>query len=816
MPELASDLSTTSLSQTNSTWNTLYSYDDGLIYLHLRNNDLLKFSFHLDGSLNSTENLENLQEVTPLTSPPPNTKLFLLNNNLYGLTSKNLSQSLSLSLSLSLDIHENEDKDICGDGQLDLVKYENDEWTNEWSSMNYTNIDDSSFYQDSTILTDYTAKDTVFIYGGLCSSTGLISNRLISLNITNGSFYNVTTSTKPQAFYGASNLAAPNVQNQLIFGGNLNKGWLDMNQLATWNFASGWSFKLITKLALSSKELTINSRINALTLPLFKPLLTGLSITSDFTIDEVLMIGGTMNEKASTPTYAKLNMVTNDVYWNTTGMDNENTLNLSQVLGAATVFSTLIVINSTSIALGESDIKSRRDSDSLQQYQINLYDVDTLKSVDNLKDHIESLFSSKSSYSTSKRNAIILGTILPISSIIIIAVVVYYFYMKKRRKGGNRYEKDELASQYYDNNNELDYSFDYLPHQPPMSHIQPPYINNDHSDSASTLSGATSITSWMRKRQDFEKQRIRASFLASNDTLNIVDDESGETTFERMTMDGDYDRYDITQKEKHQRGAQRAAGDSSNDLAVAAAATAAEKEEEEEDDEQNEEQYGEDNEDATEEDLGYHSRFSPSRNAYSESPLLHKSIRNLRKKYSFTKTPPTSPCSEARPKHPVKYRSLRTTKLEHLFPNDAIDGPQVSNKVTRPGTLHECGSDVTSLDDKFDVQVLVSSKRRSILRIVNPDDNDEDKEVEEEQEEEEKEKEIYNEDYSNKYDCDYPDKQKEETGDGKAPTHMELADLCDVMFNNDLGSGARDSPRHQQLRQRIPSGEKDKDDEEDD
>lgn len=205
----------------NKSWKTLYSYDTGKIYLHLKNNELVSLDFSIVNK--DITNYSNNQQVKTLSTPPVNSTLFLLNDELYALTSKH--------------VVDDDDKDLCGQGSVSIVKYieENNSWDDETIiDFNFDDISDSSFYQYQTILTNPTNNNTIFVYGGECN--GEISNRLISIDFDTGNVNNISTSTKPQAFYGASNILAPIPQSQLIIGGELNQGWLNMYQLATWDF----------------------------------------------------------------------------------------------------------------------------------------------------------------------------------------------------------------------------------------------------------------------------------------------------------------------------------------------------------------------------------------------------------------------------------------------------------------------------------------------------------------------------------------------------------------------------------------------------
>lgn len=666
----------------NKSWKTLYSYDTGKIYLHLKNNELVSLDFSIVNK--DITNYSNNQQVKTLSTPPVNSTLFLLNDELYALTSKH--------------VDDDDDKDLCGQGSVSIVKYieENNSWDDETIiDFNFDDISDSSFYQYQTILTNPTNNNTIFVYGGECN--GEISNRLISIDFDTGNVNNISTSTKPQAFYGASNILAPIPQSQLIIGGELNQGWLNMYQLATWDFLSGWSFKQVK--ALANHEV-VNSRNFPLLLPIFNPVANETTVNDDLRIDQVLMIGGELSaddDQEVSPTYAKLSMVSNAWVWNTT--QTEYNLSYDEIIGAATIFNTLVVINSTD----SNSIK--RDDDG---YRLNLYDAETFKPVESLKLNTQNILLNPNAHSSSgdhhTTEKIVLGTILPIFAIVL--GVIVFFYLRRRRRKQKQLEEEQ--QQY----NEIDYKYGYL--APPESIPRPIY--HQLNDSNSTLSGA-SIDSWMKKRQDYDKRKLRNSYLASNDTLNTVDDEDTHS------------------------------GSQYN-----------------EDDHQDE---------PGEQDLGQSNNLL---HPLSKTTPHHKPSKNLKKSFSFSKSPPSTPIGKFK-----RYQSLKESSSESMIPEDSTtDG---SNQEP----IH---SDATSLDDQMDVQVLVSSKRRSILRVVNPDlleeeehdDNDKGSETPEKQS-------IIRED------------EGEEEFDLSQVLNQHFEKINDVC---DTSSGSDNS-----LRQRIPSGQLD-------
>ncbi|RLV89574.1 hypothetical protein JA1_005091 [Spathaspora sp. JA1] len=620
-----------STSNNNQSWNTLYDYTNGKIYIHLKNNDLLGLNFSLagfQGDQINTLNLKNNQVIETLPSPPDKSTLFLLQGKLYALTS-----SASKS-----------GRDLCGDGILSIVEFSNNNW-NKVINLNYDNIKDASFYRFPTILTDPSYNNTIYFYGGLCEQSNSISNRLLSLEIDSQKLSTILTSITPQAFYGAGNLLAPTTQSQLVIGGQSSSGWLNMYQLATWNFEAGWSFEQVSK-----SNTMINSRKFPLLLPLFNPMGNISSIQDSFKLNQVLLIGGESGAGQATPAFAKLALDSNKWYWNSTMETNE--IAYGDISGAATIFNTLVVVNST-------NTNKKRD---VSQYHINLFDTNTFQPVSSLKENTQVIQTSNtvpssssptntakpsSSDNSSFEKKVVMGTVFPVVFISIVIGIVAFFMIKRRRRN--------QEARY----NDLDYKFGYLQQD---SIIGESGLSN-MSDSNSTLDSA-SINSWMVKRQEYDK-RMRHSYLASNETLNTADEE---LLIERNHVETVYDE-----------------DDNSDDI-------------------DNEKSFG--------------TLKAP------QPAITNKSVKKLNKTFSFSKSPPSSP--NFKRKNVNKLQSLRLTNSEQLVKGQ-MGYNSLENSPTRFATDEDF--DDISLDDTVDAQVLVSSKRRSILRVVNPDKEDQESKI---------------------------------------------------------------------------------------
>lgn len=572
------------LSTVFAQWGTYYSFPDGRIYMRLKNNDMVALNFSITGFSDldkfstysqSEINIESNQILTTLSLPPQNSSLFLQDTILYAFAGTGSSNA-----------------DICGDGALQLFIYDpdHDEWVLE-SGLEYLDVNDESYYAEAQYLVseDYS---TVYIYGGICSSSGAITDRMLSFDLTSKTFSNITTSTQPQGFYGASSLWAPNPQNLLVVGGKASTGWLNMYQLATWNFESGWLFQ-----TAAQNGTQISSRINPLSLPVFGPLTDNSSSTFEnhYLVHSVLLIGGQMSDTSSDSSWARLSLASNQWLWSEINPD----IDMDQVMGAATVFNTLVVVNSTTL--------SKRDSAT---YHVTLYDI---KSFDLISDLKSNTVIATSSSDLSKTAKIAVGTVVPLAALSVIGAVAFYYWKRKMK------DKSEVRS--------VDYPLEHFRASLNLSYdpLRPTHLTMYHPNDTNSTLDVGSIDSWVKKRQEYDAKRLRTlkrhSFLASNETLNgpLINDEDPEPEPEAQ-------------------------------------------------------------------DLG----------ETLQVPRPLPRIQQLKKSFLYSYTPPQLP-------------HLKKGRLDLGF----IDLGEVA--------LSEENIDSDSCDENMDVQVLVSSKRKSVLRVMNPD-----------------------------------------------------------------------------------------------
>lgn len=519
-------------------------------------------------------NLADGQLVSVLTSPPQNSSVFLYDSALYAFTSGHESDYLD---------------DRCGNGVLRLSKY--DLLLNTWKSasdnLTFSDVNDLSYYSDASILTSEDS-DTVYIYGGRCELDDEPTNRLLALDMKTFTFSNTTTSTQPQPFYGASSQWAPNPQNLLVIGGKASNGWLNMYQLATWNFDSGWLFQQIEK----NDSTTVHSRVNTLVLPKFSPLRDNSPTTfsNNYRTSSLLIIGGESANGAAEPALAEIILDQNNWSWKT----RDNNLDTLEIMGAAVIFDTLVVVNGLTL--------TKRDSGSAQ-YNLNLYDLENdFKQIHDLLSNTRSpkkqdLDGNSSSSVTQKA---VIGTIVPVAALAMAAAAGLFIWKKKASR------KSDNMSLY----ESVDYQLGrFRTPSDPFASAGAPRLS---FESGSTLSEA-SLDSWAQKKHEYEKRNHtvkRHSFLASNETLSIQEksEDSEEDSQAPRTLD--------------------------------------------------------------------------------PRPPVPARVNNLRNTHSYNHTPTSLPL-------------LKRDSRRQLVPDNDDDN--------------------TSFDDNVDVQVLVSSKRKSVLRVVNPD-----------------------------------------------------------------------------------------------
>lgn len=649
---------------TTSRSNTLYSLSKEKIYVKLTNNELVSLNFSITGDSTPTQ-------VYSLKSPPDHADLFLVNDELYGMKAEG------------------------DDDEMALIKYNesDDDWTQV--KLDLDGLDNKQFLQGSNYLTSPANDNNVYIYGGV-NNKDVITNRLISIDFDQFKVSNISTSTKPQSFYGAANLLAPDPYTQLLVGGHSNSGWLNMYQLATWDFQSGWSFQQIDKNVTTlgdndEDEVQINSRKYAQVLPIFGKLDSTniLDISNNFQVSKALIIGGELDGNPSDPQLIYLNLNTNS--WNYQVPNNTNGFDINDHLGIVTIFDNIITIG---------DKKSNKRDDN--SYDLNYFDLKFNK-VEKLT--IPKLSQEKSQDDKDMKESIqqkaILGTVIPVSAIIIM-VTAGYFLMKKRKKNLMQQELSELNNHfdhYFNEKEKFDtFGNDNTSHRSKLL----------YSDSHSTLD-VNSIDSWVRKREEYDQQQ---KFMQSQETLYQPTSQETNEMPEHLTANSPIAPKPLKTRDKLNKSVVRLKKSISfnslpspdrrprSNLLL--------------DDDDNEshispytpadlEEYSDEHEgsDVSNHELYSNMRTLDPRTNQQQDCSDSNSNQSDSNSQSHSNSQPHQPQLEAPPQD-----EPQLTAINQRSTNDVSDYESVN-----------------SIPD-LDVQVLVSSKRRSVLRIMNPDDDE--------------------------------------------------------------------------------------------
>lgn len=468
-----------------------------------------------------------------------------------------------------------------------------------------------------------------------------------------------------------------------------------MYQLATWAFSSGWSFEQV--LSPSSTSATTNSRKQGLALPIFLPLANNsrTTILNQYSTSSILLLGGSVASDKTLLFASRLSTDSNAWSWD----DIPSNFTKENIAGAATIFNTLVIVNGT---IGNENGK----------YTVNLYDSTSFKPVKNLQSNTQDIPtpSSSSSSSTTTTTAAIVGTIVPVSAIVA-AVAVTYFLMKKKKKNEDVDENfDYQIGNYYDQSTigskKLGIKNPFISGDRVNSN---PYGHNHHMDTNSTLD-VQSIDLWVRKRDEFEQNKKlnvpnhNPSFLASSETLSSTESDATRLTnpFEGAISNGAVPVSDESDS----------SGTPVTKTPILAAAP-----------------------------------FTPATpgagsKSILSSPLIDRSVSRLRKSLSFS-TPQPYGLLKRKSTYASKKSSRTPTLFDDEFAYDSderqiYEGSEGKGDIEREGegegeregemeesekknNEDEDEDDDKSFDDNVDVQVLVSSKRRSVLRVVNPD-----------------------------------------------------------------------------------------------
>lgn len=390
-------------------------------------------------------------------------------------------------------------------------------------------------FTGSSYMSTFDDPYSLYIFGGYDNYTQAVSNRTLKIDLTHLTVSNFSTTIQPSSFYGASSVQI-NYNTELIIGGKVQDGWISLTQMAMWQYEA-WAFKSVSKAQTKS----INPRLYPLTLPLFgRNSFADVFETNNFTgfdVNSILVVGGQLLNGYSNPEFAMLN--TSGSTWSWESLDDsisianskmnsdyDDNLSLDNIMGAAVIYDTLIVIsNSSGTEVKTSNSKHKR-SDS---YFLKLYNTTTFEVMNEVDFTDLNQSTTHTIEKVSNKNTIIaLSTVIPILSIIIAIVggiLLHKKYKKRKEEEENEREIREIMEFYKAPGQDSSYSSfgsgstTDVSEKPVSSHFSScdgREIQVNNFDDGDNLS----ISSWKRKREMYERQK-------KNRLLPLSDRKSG-------------------------------------------------------------------------------------------------------------------------------------------------------------------------------------------------------------------------------------------------------------------------------------------------
>ncbi|KAG7699192.1 hypothetical protein KL930_002021 [Ogataea haglerorum] len=367
------------------------------------------------------------------------------------------------------------------------------ETTREWKELDFGSP--LEYLSGSAYMATPDAPDSVYVYGGYNSSSGRVSGRLVQLDLNALEIADTQSSLQPTGFYDSSSLLI-NHNTLVLVGGKTASGWVSLKQLAVWQYES-WGFKSVSV----DKTDTINSRAGALLLPVFSSnMITEEYLSSnysDFSVDFVLMVGGGLSSGTySSPNFARLDVGSS---WSWTSLDttvslansktnnaNNSQLSVDDMVGAAVIYDALVVVNGDSA-----------------NYTLTLYNTtsfEVLESVD------YSNLAKKTPGKSSKSLVIALSVLIPALAATIIALVAVWLYKKyKSREAEKQKEKDlKDIMEFYQAGNSSSTTFASHGAEKENTSYFGNHVKVNNYDDGDNLS----ISSWKRKRWQLESEMV--------------------------------------------------------------------------------------------------------------------------------------------------------------------------------------------------------------------------------------------------------------------------------------------------------------------
>lgn len=502
--------------------STIYDYNNRTLYIYLQNKDSMDLNYY-GNSLNKIFKIpfdskySSGDIINSTIASPPN-------------DSCNIMVIISKLYALCPSSNNNENNN------LQVNEYVPN--SNSWSNIHLNSS--IQYFDDSTYL--FTDSDTtgIYIFSGLTqSANNSISNRMIRLDTLSWTISNATSQVQPSPFYKSTTLKI-NSNTQALFGGiTSNDNMVSMNEIPVWQYNS-WAERPVN----ISSNIKIEERVNSLVLPVFSDSndYSYNQTLTNFEVSSVFMMGGINNNKTyANPKFASLNVSTNIWEWNDLSnnlliANNNNTeiLSLDSIIAAGMIYDTLITIsNSTST----TNSLNKRSIDT-DYYKIQLYNSSSLLSIDSIDYTYKNKPPTVIIVSHSSKNlTIALSVIIPILVIIILTcfgIWLYKRYKNKKEEERNEKEIREIVDFYEHQHKQLSqqtfssYDSDYKSAGSDYDFENINYTDNDD----------VSLNSWRKKRQEFEQQKI--IYNAIKPRINSFSNNPGGSIRRSLSVASDF------------------------------------------------------------------------------------------------------------------------------------------------------------------------------------------------------------------------------------------------------------------------------------
>lgn len=317
-------------------WSSLYS--PSLSVVHLDDGSVLSLNTSNFVGRDSIGDVEN--SFSWLSSPPP-------------------SSQLAVDSAGQLFAFDG-DQDSCQNSPIQVSWYDYSSQT--WETL--TSSPPNYYLANSTI---WTSKDIVYIFGGYCPDSTNVYNTLYAFNTSSLSFFEPPNANPPRALSSAGVAQIENDTFLIIGGAAGSSGWIDLQQVAIWQFGS-WTFRS------ASNSTNIDARTNPLVVPIFGG-------SDDSIATQAIVIGGSVDNRAAQPYVASLSL-DNSQAWTWSSIDFAG----SPVNGALSINGTFVTITLDSPGTGNSKRSSlfSKSIHSSSNFTISLYDPSNWKSVQSL------------------------------------------------------------------------------------------------------------------------------------------------------------------------------------------------------------------------------------------------------------------------------------------------------------------------------------------------------------------------------------------------------------------------------------------------